>query len=57
VIHLEPTTAQFRSFEIIALDKKIAGVRITDRFRLVAVNEPIRHLPMMVDYTLLSDPI
>ncbi len=45
------------SKQVVALDEQISGVRITGRLTVVAPQQPVRHFPVMVDYSFLSDPI
>ena len=48
---------RLQSFKVVALNQQIARVRIANALVLVAMDQPIRHITMMVHHRLLPDPI
>ena len=58
-LHLACIIGQQRlqGFEIVALNQQVARVRIANALALVAMDQPIGHLAMMVHHRLFADPI
>ncbi len=48
---------RFEGMKIILLNEQVPGIGITGRQAVVAPQQPVRHFPVVVDYSLLSYPI